>query len=77
MLAAGYMLRNISYFLHAKFRKPLYFIRCSVLPGMKGPEGDMSRDGQYDFMLLKSSAVMNNVQPNNLNDKKLCAKYGP
>ena len=42
---------------------------------MRGPEGDMGKDGQYDFMLQKSSAELNNVASNDLNDKKLCAKY--
>jgi len=43
--------------------------------GMKGPEGDMSKDGQYDLMLLSSSAELNNVKSNDMNTRKLCAKY--
>ena len=42
---------------------------------MKGPEGDMSKDGQYDLMLLSSSAELNNVESNDMNTRKLCAKY--
>ena len=42
---------------------------------MKGPEGDMSKDGQYDLMLMKSSAELNNVNSNDMNERKLCAKY--
>ena len=42
---------------------------------MKGPEGDMSKDGQYDLMLLSSSAKLNNVKSNDMNTRKLCAKY--
>ena len=42
---------------------------------MKGPEGDMSKDGQYDLMLLSSSAELNNVESNDMNTRKLCSKY--
>ena len=42
---------------------------------MKGPEGDMSKDGQYDLMLLSSSAEPNIVGSNDMNTKKLCTKY--
>ena len=42
---------------------------------MKGPEGDMSKDGQYDLMLLSSSAELNNVKSNDMNTRKLCSKY--
>ena len=44
---------------------------------MRGPEGEMGKDGQYDFMLLKSSAELNNVKRNELNNNKLCEIYGP
>jgi len=43
--------------------------------GMRGPEGDMAKEGQFDFMLQKSSAELNNVASNDMNDQKLCAKY--
>ena len=43
--------------------------------GLKGPEGDMGKDGQYDTLMLESSAVLSNVGPTELNDEKLCANY--
>jgi len=45
--------------------------------GMRGPEGEMGKDGQYDFMLLKSSAELNNVGKNEMNNKKLCENVSP
>lgn len=43
--------------------------------GLKGPEGDMGKDGQYDTLLEQSSAALYNVGPLELNDEKLCSNY--
>jgi hypothetical protein len=43
--------------------------------GLKGPEGDVGKDGQYDLVLKTSSAELNNVGPMDLTEKKLCQKY--
>lgn len=43
--------------------------------GLKGPEGDMGKDGQYDLLLQKSSAQYHNVGPTDLNDVQLCPNH--
>lgn len=42
--------------------------------GLKGPEGDMGKDGQYDLLLQNSSAEYHKVGPSQLNDVQLCPK---
>lgn len=41
--------------------------------GMKGPEGNMPSDGQYDYMMVESVADVNHI--NNLNSGRLCPTY--
>ena len=51
----------------------IQFIRSK---GLKGPEGNHSKDGQYDYDLILSSAKIHGVEPNDMNDarSKLCSK---
>jgi hypothetical protein len=63
------------YFLISSCKIEETIVIFFILLGMKGPEGDMSKDGQYDLMLLSSSAELNNVKSNDMNTRKLCSKY--
>ena len=51
----------------------IQFIRAK---GLNGPEGNHSKDGQYDYDLILSSAKIHGVEPNDMNDErsKLCSK---
>ena len=51
----------------------IQFIRAK---GLNGPEGNHSKDGQYDYDLILSSAKIHGVEPNDMNDarSKLCSK---
>ena len=63
------------YFLISSSKIEETIVIVFIFLGMKGPEGDMSKDGQYDLMLLSSSAELNNVKSNDMNTRKLCSKY--
>jgi len=43
--------------------------------GLKGPEGDHPKDGQYDWMLMTASSDLNHVATNEMNDEKLCSNF--
>ena len=74
--------------LHTKISKYLYIISnfqenseifllkpfLSTLVGLNGPEGNMPKDGQYDYELILSSAKLHGVAPTAMNDGKLCVK---
>ena len=51
----------------------IQFIRAK---GLNGPEGNMAKDGQYDYDLILSSAKIHKVESNDMNDvrSKLCSK---
>jgi len=42
--------------------------------GLNGPEGNMPKDGQYDYELILSSSKLHGVAPTAMNDGKLCVK---
>ena len=46
----------------------------STLVGLNGPEGNMPKDGQYDYELILSSSKLHGVAPTAMNDGKLCVK---
>ena len=46
----------------------------STIIGLHGPEGNMPKDGQYDWELILSSSKLHGVAPTAMNDGKLCVK---
>ena len=59
-------------FLFALFSHTLLI---NQILGLKGPEGDHPKDGQYSWMLLNASSDLNNVATNQMNDEKLCPNF--
>ena len=46
----------------------------STIIGLHGPEGNMPKDGQYDWELILSSSKLHGVAPTAMNDGRLCVK---
>ena len=64
-----------TYIIFKKILKS-YFLKpfLSTLVGLNGPEGNMPKDGQYDYELILSSSKLHGVAPTAMNDGKLCVK---